>query len=170
MAARFDLVVRGGTVLDGTGGPAISGDVAILDGKVAAIGRFDGAGREELDARDKLVTPGFVDVHTHYDGQITWEDTFAPSSTHGVTTVLMGNCGVGFAPCRPADREMLVKVMEGVEDIPEIVMSRGDPVDLGDLPAISRRALRAARRYRLRHPGAARAGAGLRHGRTRRAP
>lgn len=127
MAARFDLVVRGGTVLDGTGGPALSGDIAILDGKIAAIGRFDGAGREEIDARGRLVTPGFVDIHTHYDGQITWEDTFAPSSTHGVTTVLMGNCGVGFAPCRPADRDMLVKVMEGVEDIPEIVMTEGIP-------------------------------------------
>ena len=125
MTARFDLVVRGGTVLDGTGGPAISGDVGILDGKVTAVGRFDGAGREEIDARDRLVTPGFVDIHTHYDGQITWEDTFAPSSTHGVTTVLMGNCGVGFAPCRPDDRDMLVKVMEGVEDIPEIVMTEG---------------------------------------------
>jgi len=90
--------------------------------RIAEIGRIAGAGREEIDARGLVVTPGFVDIHTHYDGQVTWDDRFTPSSGHGVTTVLMGNCGVGFAPCRPQDRDTLIKVMEGVEDIPELVM------------------------------------------------
>ena len=134
MAAQFDLVVRGGTVLDGTGGEPREADVAVQDGRIAAIGRSVGAGREEIDAKGLAVTPGFVDIHTHYDGQVTWDDRFSPSSGHGVTTVLMGNCGVGFAPCRPQDRDTLIKVMEGVEDIPELVMRQGVPWNWQSFP------------------------------------
>jgi N-acyl-D-amino-acid deacylase len=134
MAAQFDLVVRGGTVLDGTGGEPREADVAVQDGRIAAIGRVAGAGREEIDAKGLAVTPGFVDIHTHYDGQVTWDDRFSPSSGHGVTTVLMGNCGVGFAPCRPQDRDTLIKVMEGVEDIPELVMRQGVPWNWQSFP------------------------------------
>ncbi|MDP1853989.1 MAG: amidohydrolase family protein, partial [Candidatus Omnitrophota bacterium] len=134
MAAPFDLVVRGGTVIDGTGGEPREADVAVKDGRIAAVGKIAGAGREEIDARGLAVTPGFVDIHTHYDGQATWDDRFTPSSGHGVTTVLMGNCGVGFAPCRPQDRDTLIKVMEGVEDIPEIVMREGVPWNWQSFP------------------------------------
>src|SRR5580658_1273173 len=125
MSARYDLVVRNGTIADGRGGEPTSGDVAIDNGRVTAVGRVDGGGREEIDAAGKLVTPGFVDIHTHYDGQITWDRSLLPSSNHGVTTVVMGNCGVGFAPCRPAERDLLRTIMEGVEDIPEVVMTEG---------------------------------------------
>jgi N-acyl-D-aspartate/D-glutamate deacylase len=134
MAAQFDLVVRNGTVLDGTGGEPREGDVAVQDGRIAAFGRVAVSGREEIDAKGLVVTPGFVDVHTHYDGQATWDHRFTPSSGHGVTTVLMGNCGVGFAPCRPQDRHTLIKVMEGVEDIPEIVMQEGVPWNWQSFP------------------------------------
>ena len=127
MAGEFDLVVRNATIVDGTGRAPFSGDVGVRGGRIAAVGAFAGSGREEIDARDKVVTPGFVDIHTHYDGHATWADRLAPSSLHGVTTVLAGNCGVGFAPCRVEDRERLVRLMEGVEDIPEAVMSAGLP-------------------------------------------
>jgi N-acyl-D-amino-acid deacylase len=125
--AIFDIVIRNGTIVDGSGSPAYLGDVAISGGRIVAVGSVEGRGREEINATDRLVTPGFVDVHTHYDGQVTWENTLAPSSGHGVTTVVTGNCGVGFAPVRDGDQQMLVKVMEGVEDIPEIVMAEGIP-------------------------------------------
>ncbi len=125
MPAEHDLVVRNGTVLDGTGAPPIEADVAVRDGRISAIGRIPGGGAEEIDARGKLVTPGFVDVHTHYDGQAIWDSHLAPSAWHGVTTAVMGNCGVGFAPCRPADREKLIELMEGVEDIPGPVLHEG---------------------------------------------
>ena len=123
----YDIVIRGGTVVDGTGAEPFVADVAISAGKIARVGKVSETGREEIDASGQLVTPGFVDIHTHYDGQATWDNRMQPSSWHGVTTVLMGNCGVGFAPCRPEDRGILVEVMEGVEDIPEPVLSKGLP-------------------------------------------
>ena len=125
MSHAYDIVIRGGTVVDGTGGAPFVADVALKDGRIAAIGRVEGTGAEEFDARGKLVTPGFVDIHTHYDGQAVWSDRLSPSSSHGVTTAVGGNCGVGFAPCRPEHRDLLVSVMEGVEDIPEVVMTEG---------------------------------------------
>ena len=125
MAAQFDLVIRGGTIVDGSGGQPFTGDVAIADGVIRAVGPIAARGREEIDATGLLVTPGFVDIHTHYDGQATWDSRLAPSSGHGVTTVVMGNCGVGFAPCRPADHDMLIRLMEGVEDIPGVVLTEG---------------------------------------------
>jgi N-acyl-D-aspartate/D-glutamate deacylase len=125
MARSFDLVIRGGVVVDGTGGEPFEADVAVAGGRIAAIGKVADAGAEEIDAAGKLVTPGFVDIHTHYDGQAVWSERLSPSASHGVTTVVGGNCGVGFAPCRPEHRELLVSVMEGVEDIPEVVMTEG---------------------------------------------
>ena len=127
MAREYDLVVRGGTIYDGEGGEAIDGDVAVKGGRIAAVGEVKGSGAEEIDARGKIVAPGFVDIHTHYDGQATWESRMQPSSWHGVTTVVMGNCGVGFAPCRPDDHDRLIKLMEGVEDIPFPVLAEGLP-------------------------------------------
>jgi N-acyl-D-aspartate/D-glutamate deacylase len=125
--AHYDLIIRGGTLHDGTGSEPRVADIAVKDGRIAAIGEVIGGASEEIDARGLLVTPGFVDVHTHYDGQTTWESQLAPSSQHGVTSVVMGNCGVGFAPCKPEQRDILVKVMEGVEDVPEVVMTEGLP-------------------------------------------
>jgi N-acyl-D-aspartate/D-glutamate deacylase len=132
MEKAYDLVIRGGTVVDGTGGPAYEADVAVKDGAIAAIGqglggKVSGSGSEEIDARGQVVTPGFVDIHTHYDGQATWDERMQPSSWHGVTTVVMGNCGVGFAPCKAADHDRLIQLMEGVEDIPFPVLTEGLP-------------------------------------------
>ena len=124
---NYDLVIRGGEIHDGLGNPGVIGDVAITGDRIVAIGTVTGSGTQEIDARGKLVTPGFVDVHTHYDGQATWEHRMTPSSGHGVTSVVMGNCGVGFAPCKPDEHQMLVSLMEGVEDIPEVVMTAGLP-------------------------------------------
>lgn len=125
MTHTFDTVIRGGTLVDGTGTEPFVGDVAIKDGLVAAIGTFEGTGKKEIDASGLLVTPGFVDIHTHYDGQATWDDRLTPSSWHGVTTAVMGNCGVGFAPCKTEDHQRLIRLMEGVEDIPEAVLTEG---------------------------------------------
>jgi N-acyl-D-aspartate/D-glutamate deacylase len=127
MSENAALVIRGGTILDGSGGDPIDADMAVSDGKITAIGPILPKGVEEIDARGKLVTPGFIDVHTHYDAQATWSNRITPSSWNGVTTAMMGNCGVGFAPCMPDQRDMLVKLMEGVEDIPEVVLSEGLP-------------------------------------------
>jgi len=120
-----DLVIRGGAIVDGTGAPPVEGDVAIEGDRIAAVGRVAESGREEIDARGLLVTPGFVDVHTHLDAQITWDPLGAPSNLHGVTSIVVGNCGVGFAPCKPKDRDYLMFLMEGVEDIPQAAMRAG---------------------------------------------
>ena len=123
--AEHDLIIRGGTVVDGTGGPRRTADVAVSDGVITEVGRVDGRGTRELDAGGALVAPGFVDVHTHYDGQATWESTMQPSSWHGVTTSVFGNCGVGFAPVHDDDHDRLVQLMEGVEDIPGTALHEG---------------------------------------------
>jgi N-acyl-D-aspartate/D-glutamate deacylase len=125
--AEHDLVVRGGSVLDGNGGPARTADVAIVGDRIVEVGRVAGRGHREIDADGAVVAPGFVDIHTHYDGQATWESRLQPSSWHGVTTVVSGNCGVGFAPARPEHRDRLIDLMEGVEDIPGIALHEGLP-------------------------------------------
>ena len=124
----YDLLIRNGTIVDGLGGEPYVGDVAVRDGVIAAVGHINGDSAEhEIDATGLLVTPGFVDLHTHYDGQAIWSERLTPSSAHGVTSVVMGNCGVGFAPCRKEDHDVLVDVMAGVEDIPGVVMTDGLP-------------------------------------------
>ena len=123
----YDLIIRNGTIVDGLGGEPYVGDIAVSEGVIAAVGAVAGSGSREIDATGLLVTPGFVDLHTHYDGQAIWSDRMTPSSAHGVTTAVMGNCGVGFAPCRTEDHEVLVDVMAGVEDIPGVVMVDGLP-------------------------------------------
>src|SRR4051794_36410302 len=120
-----DLVIKGGTVVDGTGAAARTADVAITDGIITDVGKIDGAAREVLDADGLLVTPGVVDVHTHFDGQLTWDEMLTPTCWHGVTTVVVGNCGVGFAPVQPAKHDWLIGLMEGVEDIPGAALSTG---------------------------------------------
>jgi N-acyl-D-aspartate/D-glutamate deacylase len=122
-----ELVIRGGTLVDGTGAAPRTADVAITDGVITEVGAIDGIARRELAAAGALVTPGFVDMHTHYDGQATWDTRLLPSSAHGVTTVVMGNCGVGFAPVRPGDHDQLIELMEGVEDLPGTVLHEGLP-------------------------------------------
>jgi N-acyl-D-aspartate/D-glutamate deacylase len=124
----YDLIIRNGTIVDGLGGEPYVGDVAVADNVIQAVGAINGAtASREIDATGLLVTPGFVDLHTHYDGQSIWSERLTPSSAHGVTTVVMGNCGVGFAPCRQEDHDVLVDVMAGVEDIPGVVMTDGLP-------------------------------------------
>lgn len=120
-----DLVIRNGRIVDGTGAPAYTGDIAIDAGRITAVGKIADKGREEIDAAGLTVTPGFVDIHTHYDGQATWDSEMAPSAWHGVTTVVMGNCGVGFAPAKPDKHEWLIGLMEGVEDIPGTALAEG---------------------------------------------
>jgi N-acyl-D-aspartate/D-glutamate deacylase len=127
MTSNPDLVIRGGSIADGLGGELFEADVAISEGRITEVGHVTGKGKEEIDAKGKLVTPGFVDIHTHYDGQVTWSQEITPSSQNGVTTAVMGNCGVGFAPCRSSDHQRLIQLMEGVEDIPEPVLSAGLP-------------------------------------------
>ena len=125
MASEYDIVIRGGTIMDGNGGTPYVGDVAVKDGKIAAVGTVSGRGAEEIDAAGLSVTPGFVDIHTHYDGQAMWDSHLAPSSWHGVTTVVMGNCGVGFAPVRKDTQDAVVALMEGVEDLPGPCLNEG---------------------------------------------
>jgi len=122
---EYELIIRSGAVVDGNGGEPFPGDVAVNQGVIAAVGTVSGRGEREIDAAGAVVAPGFVDVHTHYDGQATWDSRLQPSSWHGVTTVVMGNCGVGFAPVQPANRDRLVELMEGVEDIPGSALREG---------------------------------------------
>lgn len=129
-----DLVIRNGTIYDGTGGASYVADLAIKDGKIAAIGSDLPEGKQEIDATDRILTPGFVDIHTHYDGQASWDEELAPSTPHGVTTMVMGNCGVGFAPVRPDHHDMLVQLMEGVEDIPGTALHEGMSWDWESFP------------------------------------
>jgi N-acyl-D-amino-acid deacylase len=121
----YDLIIRDGTIADGSGRPTRVGDVAIEGNRIVAVGEVDGAAHRGIDAQGKLVTPGWVDIHTHYDGQATWDPEVSPSGWHGVTTLVMGNCGVGFAPARASDREWLIQLMEGVEDIPGTALAEG---------------------------------------------
>ena len=134
MGDRPDLIIRNGTVVDGSGGPMMDADVAVSNGRIVDVGQVRETGAEEIDARGRLVMPGFVDVHTHYDAQITWANQITPSSCNGVTTVLVGNCGVGFAPVQHDHHDMLISLMEGVEDIPEVVMSAGLPWTWSSFP------------------------------------
>ena len=125
---RIDLLVRGGTLVDGRGGPPVAGDLAIAGGSIVAVGgRIDAPGADVIDADGAIVAPGWVDVHTHYDGQVTWDDALDPSFSNGVTTLMMGNCGVGFAPCPKGEEQTLIDVMEGVEDIPGTALAEGVP-------------------------------------------
>lgn len=132
--ATYDLIIRGGTIVDGTGAPRFTGDIGIKDGLIAAVGTVHGDAAQEIDAGGKVVAPGWVDVHTHYDGQATWDQEMAPSSWHGVTTVVMGNCGVGFAPAAPDRHEWLIGLMEGVEDIPGTALAEGMKWDWETFP------------------------------------
>ncbi|MBV1906354.1 MAG: amidohydrolase family protein [Pseudomonadales bacterium] len=132
--SKYDLVVRGGSVVDGSGAEAVTADVAVKDGLIVEVGKVSGAGKQEIAADGALVTPGVVDIHTHYDGQATWSSRMSPSSNHGVTTVVMGNCGVGFAPCRDVDHDLLIELMEGVEDIPGAALHEGLSWDWESFP------------------------------------
>ena len=131
---NYDTIIRGGTIVDGTGAPRYRGDVAIKAGKIVAVGVVQGSAEQEIDASGCLVTPGFTDIHTHYDGQVSWDADMAPSSIHGVTTAVMGSCGVGFAPVRPTDHDRLIELMEGVEDIPGTALTEGLTWDWESVP------------------------------------
>ena len=130
----YDLLIKNGLVVDGTGANPVEANIGIQDGVIVYVGDIDSAAKNTIDAKGLIVTPGFVDIHTHYDGQVTWCGELTPSSNHGVTTAVMGNCGVGFAPCRPNDKERLISLMEGVEDIPHPVLAEGLPWDWETFP------------------------------------
>ena len=123
----LDTLIKGAKIVDGTGAPAEHGDIGIVDGNIVAVGQVDESASEVIDADGALATPGWVDVHTHYDGQVTWDDQLDPSASHGVTTVIMGNCGVGFAPVEKGGEKILIEMMEGVEDIPGTALYEGMP-------------------------------------------
>ncbi len=129
-----DLVIRNGTIVDGTGAPGVVGDVEVTDGTITAVGEVPAKGARELDAEGAIVTPGFIDIHTHFDGQVTWDPIVAPSSLHGVTTIAMGNCGVGFAPAAPDRHDWLISLLEGVEDIPGTALAEGLTWDWESFP------------------------------------
>ena len=139
----FDLIIRNGEVVDGTGAPKFRGDVAVRDGRIVEVGSVSGQATRTLDAEGAIVTPGFVDIHTHYDGQVSWDSVLAPSSTNGVTSTAMGNCGVGFAPARVDKHDWLINLLEGVEDIPGTALAEGLTWDWETFPeyldAIARR-------------------------------
>ena len=160
-----DIVIRGGSIVDGTGAPAFNGDITIDQGRISAVGGRAGPARRVIDADGRLVTPGWVDVHTHYDGQATWDPILAPSSWHGVTTILFGNCGVGFAPVRPYHRSALIDLMEGVEDIPGPVLAEGLKWDWQSFPDFLDALERHAAHDRRGGAGAASPAARLCHGR-----
>src|ERR1700709_1801234 len=141
------LIIRNGTVIDGSGGAPFEADVAIANGKITQVGKVTGKGDREIDAKGQIVTPGFIDPHSHYDAQVTWSGRITPTSWNGVTTTLIGNCGVGFAPCKPEQRDMLVALMEGVEDIPEVSLTEGLPWNWQSFPEYLNTL--AARRYDL---------------------
>lgn len=130
----FDLLIRAATVVDGQGNAPVTADVGVRDGRIAAVGRLNGAARETVQAAGAWLVPGFVDIHTHYDGQAHWDETFSPSIHHGVTTVVMGNCGVGFAPLRAGEQDRLIRLMEGVEDLPGVALAEGIPFDWESFP------------------------------------
>lgn len=169
----FDLKITGGTVVDGTGADRFTADVAVKDGKIVEIRRrgpsdppLEGNATETIDATGKIVAPGFVDIHTHYDGQVSWDSVLEPSSNHGVTTVVAGNCGVGFAPVRPGSEEWLIALMEGVEDIPGTALTEGitwgwesyaEYLDVANSPSTSAARSRTARCGRTRWVSAERA-------------
>ena len=132
--STHDLIIRNGKIIDGSGKKPFFGDIAIDDGKITSIGKIENSGKEEFDAKGNLVTPGWVDIHTHYDGQVSWDPYLTPSSWHGVTTAVMGNCGVGFAPVRPGDENFLIQLMEGVEDIPGSALHEGIDWDWETFP------------------------------------
>ncbi|NNL11871.1 MAG: amidohydrolase family protein, partial [Pseudomonadales bacterium] len=123
----YDLIIRNGKIIDGTGKPAFNGDLAVKDGAISAIGKVEGSAKKEIDASGLLVCPGWVDAHSHMDGQATWDPMCSPAVNHGITTLVMGNCGVGFAPCLPTDKahKELIEVMEDVEDIPGSALDEG---------------------------------------------
>ena len=131
--SQFDLVVRAGSVLDGTGSEPYTADIGVKDGIIQRWERINSKTYQEVDADGAIVTPGFVDIHTHYDGQATWSNRMSPSSHHGVTTAVMGNCGVGFAPVRAEDHDLLIELMEGVEDIPGVALHERAFLGLGEL-------------------------------------
>ena len=166
-----DIVIRGGTIVDGSGKAGFAGDVAIEGDRITAVGGKQGPGKREIDANGLLVTPGWVDVHTHYDGQALWDPLITPSCWHGVTTVMFGNCGVGFAPVKKEHRGALMDLMEGVEEIPNPVLAAGPEVGLGDVSRIHGCA-RPRWAARDRHRGAVRASSGTRlcDGRSRDPP
>ena len=131
---KHDLVIRNGKIIDGSGSKPFFGDIAIDNGIITSVGKINSSGNKELDAKGNLVTPGWVDIHTHYDGQVSWDPYLTPSSWHGVTTAVMGNCGVGFAPVRPGDESFLIQLMEGVEDIPGSALHEGIDWDWETFP------------------------------------
>ena len=149
-----DLVIRNGTVVDGTGAPRIHADIAVDDGRIVEVGKVDGSATRTIDATDLIVAPGFVDPHTHYDAQICWDDLPSPSCWHGVTTVMMGNCGVGLAPCRPEARDIAAWDLVNVEAIPFEVLKQGVTWDWETFPeymdAAARRGPRIESRFLLR--------------------
>lgn len=121
----YDLIIENGMIYDGSGGVPYTGSIGVKDGRIAAIGNVSGEAKDTVDARGCIITPGFIDLHTHYDGQVSWDEELQPSVNHGVTTAVLGNCGVGFAPCRADDRDKLIRLMEGVEDIPGTALHEG---------------------------------------------
>lgn len=164
----MDYIIRNALVIDGTADAGFRGDIGVDNGLIVSVGSSISDDRTEIiDAINCIVTPGFIDVHTHYDGQVTWDDAIEPSSSHGVTTLVMGNCGVGFAPVRPGEEDRLIDLMEGIEDIPGTALHEGVPWGNWEtFPQfmLSRAAFLRARRGRA---GSARGAAILRHGRSR---